>query len=48
MALRHHPTKRSLKKEVAKLNEQGYAVAVCYGCNEAIKKILKYLKLGKA
>lgn len=28
------------------LNEQGYAVAVCYGCEEASKKILKYLKLG--
>ena len=31
---------------LAKLNEQGYAVAVCYGCNEASKKIIKYLKLG--
>lgn len=29
------------------LSEQGYAVSVCYGCNEAIKKILKYLKLGE-
>ncbi len=29
------------------LNEQGYVVAVCYGCNEASKKILKYLKLGE-
>lgn len=29
------------------LNEQGYAVAVCYGCDEASKKILKYLKLGE-
>lgn len=29
------------------LNEQGYAVAVCYGCNEASEKILKYLKLGE-
>lgn len=29
------------------LNEQGYAVAVCYGCDEASEKILKYLKLGK-
>jgi hypothetical protein len=28
------------------LNEQGYAVAVCYGCEEASEKILKYLKLG--
>lgn len=29
------------------LNKQGYAVAVCYGCNEASEKILKYLKLGE-
>lgn len=29
------------------LNEQGYAVAVCYGCDEASEKILKYLKLGE-
>ena len=29
------------------LSEQGYAVAVCYGCDEASKKILKYLKLGE-
>ena len=29
------------------LNEQGYAVAICYGCDEASEKILKYLKLGE-
>ena len=29
------------------LNDQGFAVAVCYGCDEASEKILKYLKLGE-
>ena len=32
---------------LAKLNEKGYAVAVCYGCKKAQDKILKYLNLGE-
>lgn len=28
-------------------SKEGYAVAVCYGCDEASEKILKYLKLGE-
>ena len=34
-------------KWLAKLNEKGYAVAVCYGCKKAQDKILKYLNLGE-
>ena len=34
-------------KTTAKLNEKGYAVAVCYGCKKAQNKILKYLNLGE-
>lgn len=32
---------------LSKLNEKGYAVAVCYGCKKAQDKILKYLNLGE-
>ena len=37
---------KSQTEWLTNLNEQGYAVAVCYGCEEASEKILKYLKLG--
>lgn len=48
--LKYGKNKTTLKQNewLAKLNEQGYAAAVCYGCNEASQKILKYLKLGEA
>lgn len=47
--LKHGKNKPTEKQTewLKSLNEQGYAVAVCYGCNEASKKILKYLKLGE-
>lgn len=43
---KNKPTKKQTEW-LKSLNEQGYAVAVCYGCNEASEKILKYLKLGE-
>ena len=43
---KNKPTKKQTEW-LKSLNEQGYAVAVCYGCDEASKKILKYLKLGE-
>ena len=46
--LKHGKNKPTEKQTewLKSLNEQGYAVAVCYGCEEASEKILKYLKLG--
>lgn len=43
---KNKPTKKQTEW-LKSLNEQGYAVAVCYGCDEASEKILKYLKLGE-
>ena len=45
--LKHGKNKPTEKQTewLKSLNEQGYAVAVCYGCEEASEKILKYLKL---
>lgn len=43
---KNKPTEKQTKW-LTNLNEQGYAVAVCYGCDEASEKILKYLKLGE-
>lgn len=45
----HRIDKRETKQDewLAKLNEKGYAVAVCYGCKKAQDKILKYLNLGE-
>lgn len=47
--LKHGKNKPTEKQTewLKNLNEQDYAVAVCYGCDEASKKILKYLKLGE-
>lgn len=47
--LKYGKNKTTAKQDewLEKLNKQGYAVSICYGCNEAIEKILKYLKLGE-
>lgn len=47
--LKYGKNKTTTKQDewLEKLNKQGYAVAVCYGCKEAQEKILKYLNLGE-